>query len=257
MTRIISYIALFFVLLSCQKEIDLKYKDADPKPVFECMVNLEDTIHTLQITRSVSLNGVYQVDGVTGAQATLSDDLGNTTVFTGIAPGLYQSSVFHLDEGRTYTLNITLDGKTYTATSVMPYQVNLDDLQFLPGSFGGDSTRIIVPLRQDPAGVDNFYRFKVRINDEIDQSIMLQSDELSDGLLQQQPIFGSLTPKIGDTCTVTMFCIDENVYNYFFALLQNAPGGSATPANPPGNFSGDCLGYFSAQSRQSLTEVVE
>ncbi len=255
-----SYIFILLAIISfvsCQKKIDLKFADTDPKPVFQCEINLDDTVHRLLITSSVGLNSAANFEGISGASVTLNDNFGNFCVLAETSNGNYESPVFFLAEGRTYTLSIDLNGETFTATSTMPYKVNFDDIDFIPSLFGGDSIRFIVPLRQDPAGVDNFYRFKVTINDTIDNAIMIQDDALSDGLLQQQPLFGNEMPSIGDTCEVSLLCIDENTYNYFFGLLSNSPGASATPANPKSNFSGDCLGYFSAQTKQTLVEVAE
>jgi hypothetical protein len=49
-----------------------------------------------------------------------------------------------------------------------------------------------------------------------------------------------------------MYCIDKNVYNYFFSLLQvtgnNGGFQSASPDNPITNISGGALGYFSAHT---------
>jgi hypothetical protein len=61
----------------------------------------------------------------------------------------------------------------------------------------------------------------------------------------------------GDTLEVKMYCVDKNIYNYFFSLGQitgNNSFNSASPANPNSNLSNGALGYFSAHTvaRQKL-----
>jgi hypothetical protein len=49
-----------------------------------------------------------------------------------------------------------------------------------------------------------------------------------------------------------MYCIDRNIYNYFFSLLQVSAGNggfqTASPDNPVTNITGGALGYFSAHT---------
>jgi hypothetical protein len=50
--------------------------------------------------------------------------------------------------------------------------------------------------------------------------------------------------------------IDRPVYDYFNQLATNTNGQGATPANPVSNFSGGCLGYFSARSTDVKTVII-
>jgi hypothetical protein len=88
---------------------------------------------------------------------------------------------------------------------------------------------------------------------------MIQNDDFANGVETNQPIFGNLGAYyVGDSCRFTMMCIDENIYKYFYSLTLNGPGGAATPANPVSNIEGEyVLGYFSAQTKQTLTFVVK
>ncbi len=53
----------------------------------------------------------------------------------------------------------------------------------------------------------------------------------------------------GDQVKVEMRCIDRNIYTYMRALAD-LNSNNTTPANPPTNFTGGCLGYFSAHTSQ-------
>ena len=248
----------------CTKVITLDLKNSDSLYVVEGEVNKGELIHSVNITKSVKFSEVNNFPTVSGALVVLSDNEGNSDVLSEVSPGKYSSSSILGVEGRTYTLSVKINGQEFIATSTIPQQVNLDYLYFLEGGFGGAGEKVPVPIRQDPAGVENFYRFNMsvsRFKDNKgwvnDSTILIQDDAFSDGLISQQPLFGSLGFfRSSDTCKVSMMCIDKNVYKYFYSLSLNSPNGAATPANPVSNFTGGCLGYFTAQTKQTLTVVV-
>ena len=257
-------IAAASIFSSCEKVITLDLKNSDPLYVIEGEVNKGELIHSVIITKSVKFSEVNTFPVVSGALVVLSDNEGNSDVLSEVSPGKYSSSSILGVEGRTYTLSVKINGQEFIATSTIPQQVNLDYLYFLEGGFGGAGEKVPVPIRQDPAGVENFYRFNMsvsRFKDNKgwvnDSTILIQDDAFSDGLISQQPLFGSLGFFVpNDTCKLTMMCVDKNVYKYFYSLSLNSPNGAATPANPVSNFSGGCLGYFTAQTKQTVTVVV-
>ena len=142
----------------------------------------------------------------------------------------------------------------------MPAKVALDSLWFQPlAGFGSKDNFVIIPQRQDPPGVPNYYRFQLIKNDTLQKNILIQNDQFTDGRKVTQPLGqGRNTVKRGDTITLIQYSIDEKVYKYFFALNQNSggPNSAASPANPTNNFDKPCLGYFSAQTQDSRTAIV-
>ena len=262
---ILFFTALFFV--GCEKVINIDLKDSEPVFVIEGEVNEGDSLHTIKISKSVKFGDLNSFPNVQNASVTLSDDNGNTELLTELSNGEYKSSQFKIKgiEGRTYTLVVEVEGKTFRATSKIPYKVNLDDILLIDNNFAGNGDKIPVPIRKDPAGIQNNYLFDLyikRVKDNNvwvrDSSILVLDDVYSDGVITQQPIFGTIrafSPQ--DSIKITMKCIDRNIYKYFYSLSLNGPNGSATPANPISNFSGGALGYFSAQTKQTLQKIVE
>ncbi len=62
-----------------------------------------------------------------------------------------------------------------------------------------------------------------------------------------------------DTVLLKMYCVDKNIYNYFFTLAAvtgNNNFRSASPANPNSNISNGALGYFSAHTISQKKIVV-
>lgn len=258
-------IYLFSFISSCTKVINIDLKDSEPKYVVEGEVNKGELNHIITITQTIKFSETNSFPKVSGAIVTLSDNVGNSEILTEISAGKYMSSTILGVEGNTYTLSIKINEKEFISISTMPYQVNLDQMTFIEASFGSDGGKVAIPIRQDPAGIKNYYRFDIAVSRFSknegwirDSSIIIQDDEFSDGVITQQPIFGTIGAFMpNDTCRVSMMCIDENVYKYFYSLSLNSEGGAATPANPISNFSGGCLGYFTAQTKQTFEVVVE
>ena len=262
----ISFLLTILTLVSCQKVIDIDLKDSEPVIVIEGEVNEGDSLHTIVISKSVKFGATNSFPWVQGAVVTLSDNFGNSEVLVEVSEGKYSSTQFKVKgvQGRTYYLKALVEGKTYESESTIPYKVNLDDIFLIDNNFEGNGAKTPVPIRLDPAGIQNNYLFDLyimRSKDNLgwvrDSGVLVLDDVYSDGVITQQPIFGTIRSfKPGDSIRMTMKCIDRNIYKYFYSLSLNGPNGSSTPANPVSNISGGCLGYFSAQTKQTLQKLV-
>lgn len=247
-------IASIGLLASCQKVIDVDLNSKDPQIVIEGNITDQPGPYVVSVTKTVNFSESNSFPGVSGATVTIADDLGNSETLTELSPGIYQTSTTQGSPGRTYTLTVVTDGKTYTAQSKMPANIPLDSLLLEPNfSFG--SPYYIIPLFQDPAGQGNRYRAVEWINRERNNGIFLFDDLYSDGLMNGQPILDFTTEiASGDTIDVELQCIDQPVFKYFYSLEQTVSGQTGAPANPESNFSNHALGYFSAHtvSRKSV-----
>jgi hypothetical protein len=252
----LTLISLAFLSISCEKVIELDLKDEQSKLVIEGTVNKDSLVHIVKITKTIAFGETGDFPTVDNAIVTLSDNLGNSTNLALVRPGVYQTSDFIGVEGRTYTLNVVIDGEIFSSSSTMPSHVPIDSLTVQEFSFGPTPVYSLVANRVDPAGIKNYYKFNLFQNDTLIKGIFLQDDQYADGVEILQPIFGG-SYRSGDLARLEMMCIDENVYKYFFTLSSNGEGtGGAVPANPDSNFKGDCLGYFSAQTKQTRTVLI-
>lgn len=250
-------VVVALTLGSCEKVIDLDLNKDDPKFVIEGFVTKGETVHQVRITKTLNFDEDQAFPTVDNAVVIISDNAGNSETLSLVSPGLYQTSSLLGVEGRTYTISVTIGNETFTAQSYLPYQVAIDSLTTQNFSFGPDSFILLVANRLDPAGVANYYQFELKKNSERLNGIYIQDDQLSDGVEILQPVsFGDY--EVGDTAEVTMYCIDQPVYKYFFALDQNGGGtNGATPANPESNFGTACLGYFSARTKETMVKIIE
>jgi hypothetical protein len=238
---------------SCEKVIQVDLNSKDPQILIEARLPKAGPC-VVSITKTVNFDQTNVFPGVAGAVVTLSDEDGNSEVLPMTGVGTYLSTMAGI-EGKTYTLHVAVEGKTYTAKSTMPLPVLMSSLTYDSIGFFGKQNYFAVPHINDPKGIANYYHFHLFVNGARDKTVMVQDDQFTDGNVVTQPLFGDLEIVKGDTVQVEMFNVDQPVYKYFFSLSQTQDG-SATPANPVSNFTGGCLGYFSAYTNQINSVII-
>ena len=257
------YLLPAFLLFSCNKEeiIQLDLSSASIQYIIEGCITDEARPYAVHITQSVSFDQPNDFPAVKGALVIISDDAGQVDTLVEKTPGWYEtreskSGVY----GRTYTLQVRMDGKVFEAKSSMPPVVSFDDLRVISFPFGGENTLVLMPFFKDPAGLGNNYQFVQSNNGKRQPNIFVMDDRNNDGSqISTLLIAPDLETKTGDTITVEMRNIDRATYKYFIALdASNGNGPNASvPANPDNNFEGACLGYFSAFTVQRRTVIVQ
>lgn len=252
---------IFLSLLGCKKVIDVSLKNADVQTVITGEVNNLPGPYKVTVSKSVNFTSVNNFPPVSGAFVTISGN-GITDTLQEKEAGNYFTQNIKGKPGKSYTLNVSFDGKAYTSTSVMPKLVQLDSLAFVLGR-----SNDIYPVAnfQDPAGIDNYYQFiefinGKKLNNGRGNSVF--DDRLSDGRYITRTLYDdSADIKSGVTLRVQMNCIDKQVFTYLNELLQISGNGggfsSPAPANPESNISGGVLGYFSANTVSSKTVEIQ
>ncbi|UFH32357.1 DUF4249 domain-containing protein [Chryseobacterium sp. C-71] len=268
MKNLFLIIISFFLLVGCEKEIDLDLDDQSGNIVIEANVTDQAGPYYVKITKSVAFteNNVYPA--IKDATVVLSDNTGQTETLKYIGEGFYETKNFSAVSGRTYTLKVSAEGKEYIAQSKMPEAVLLDDLQQDSFMVAGELSYTLLPIFTDPPVLGNRYLFSYTVNNS-GKTFEAFTDNVNNGMLNQRPLLlpnddedgVSEKTKVGDTINVEMQCIDTNVFTYFSALLQiidgGGPGGGITPSNPPSNISNGALGYFSAHTVSKKSYVIQ
>lgn len=254
-----------FSILSCTKVVDINLNAAAPKIIIEGSISDQPSSCFVKLSKTVNFDELNIFPVVTGSLVNIKDDFGNTATLTETTAGIYTAPSFQGVEGRTYTISITADGKTYTANSTMPEKVAIDTIiqdSFSMGSFGGGGIIKFVSIKyQDPEGKNNYYRFVEIINGTVSNAIRIDNDLLRDGNTITEEIV-QIDPRLqtGDSVIVFLQTIDKGVYDYFAQLNQitgEGYGGQvATPANPTSNFNNGALGYFSAYAVSTKAIVI-
>jgi hypothetical protein len=168
--------------------------------------------------------------------------------------------------GKTYTLQILHNGKTYTSSSRIAEPVALDSLYWKPEGNFSDRGFSWAKL-SDPANTTDAYCWEVKYSSEATYSKTFNpffNDKFFNGLTFE---FGYENPmsfqdttannpyrgfyKLGDTVVVKLSKIGQKEFNYFEKKYnQMYSGGSpfAVPTNVPTNISGGALGIWAAYS---------
>ncbi len=241
--------------LACKKTVKVNLNNVSPRIVIEGEIINQPGPYEVRVTKTVNFSDDNIFPPVSGAEVRITDttngigyDLAETS------PGLYTVNGSIGIPRHTYQLYVKAEGQVYTALSTMPDVVHLDSVTFaINTDFNGKKDLNAVVNFQDPVGVVNYYQFLEYVNGRLIPNNFVFEDRLSDGRYIEQPLYNdSSYLQKGDSLLLRMYCIDKNVYNYFFSLLQvsgnNGGFQSASPDNPVTNLSGGALGYFSAHT---------
>jgi len=242
-------VTVAFLLYSCQKVIRIDLSTSVPQLVIEGNIYDQPGSYTVKISRTVNFDLPNIYPPVTNATVTISDNAGQSEELSQVTDGTYVTSTLKGIIGRTYTLSVIVDGKTYKAISTMPKPVAIDTIYMKKSLF--ENTKLITLEFINYPYKKNYYHIVHFINGEQDTGFSIFNDNTN----QMEVISYSFmstdntTPKLvnGDRIDVWLESIDKGVYEYYRTANRNG-GRSASPANPVSNITNGALGYFSACS---------
>ena len=267
--KIINTTTLLFLLAltACEDVIEIDLDSIEPKLVIEAIITDQTVQQTVKLTKTGDYfePGIYPT--ISNANVIISDNLGNSEILSEINnSGIYQTTNLQGTTGNIYELSIMVENKEYTAVSEMPVKVNIDTLsaEFVEATPRFDEGYIVKCHFSDPAGISNYYRFKIYENGILLNSssdFILGNDKTFDGNEVQIP-FRIKTFQINDTITVELLSLNKDTYDYYNTLIgsSNEPGGgmsSSTPANPISNISNGAMGYFGVYTISSKTIIIK
>ncbi|HEX7754167.1 MAG TPA: DUF4249 family protein [Niabella sp.] len=249
----------FLTLFACRKVITLDIDQLDSqKDVIQAVLSSDKDSVIVFLSKTLNLEDPNLYNGNDDAQILISRPSGIPVTLEGRGSGKYVGYIASRP-GEKYTLDVQLPTASYSASSIMPARVNFDSLYYTKRTILGVKQYIPTVVFHDPPGVVNFYRFILTVDGFENTTIFIENDRLFDGKTVSLEILDAFQDQKAstfidkyDSVTVNMQCIDEPVYTYLYQLREAALGNGNTtnPGNPKSNFSGDALGYFSAQTSQ-------
>jgi hypothetical protein len=269
---ILLLLIVYSILVSCTKVINIDLNSANPNLVVDAEITDQPGPYTVNLTKTVNFSDNNVFPTVSGATIIITDNAGNSEALTDIGSGNYVTSHLQGVDGRTYSISITSNGRTYSAVSIMSSGVPLDSVIAdtsshrgggFGGGFGGSTTTNTVvsvsvhAVFTDPKGITNYYRLIEYVNRVPNyNNITIISDEGQDGSQITTSVARRDTSiHAGDTINVVLESIDANVYLYYRTLKQvtkSQTGIQTTvPGNPTTNLSNNALGFFSAYAVRS------
>lgn len=254
---------LLLMLIGCEKEIYIDYNTIEPLYVIEAL--LDNNSSEVMLTTTRDMSDSVKSNYITTAIVMVKDDVGNTHAYAPSESGVYQPiAPFAVEEGVTYTLDVTVEESNYTADCYIHTTPSLASVTFSEESFMPGLDMVFCSLSiADAPNCDNYYRYRIRVNSQ-DDNWSITNDSGQDGnniVTMPMPLFKedeeettevSLNPiEEGDTIIIDIQSIDRGVYDYFFSLSLS----SSNSSNPTSNIDGGCLGYFAAYSLSSDTII--
>lgn len=246
------YFCLSLILLtSCEKEIDINYRSVDPIYVVEASVSNDGMQARVSQTQDIDNNTT--TSDISGAKIVVTGSDGSVNNLTYRKNGIYLSSAGGVP-GVTYQIDVEIDGHHFTSTSTMQNMPEINLFHFMWKEVMGQRFLVGELLFQDILNEDNWYfthiyrngigyRWAVKRDDqnpnqELQQlfSIAREDDDDKDMLRE------------GDRLHLELRAIDQRAYDYLYSM--QIMGNTGT--NPLQNFSGGCLGYFSAYSEVTI-----
>ncbi len=258
MRNLVLFIIACLVFASCEKVIQIDYRDGEPKLVIDAEVHNSGK-NRVNLTMSQALDNGSPTEHVSGATVTLSTFGGDNYIFVETDPGRYEASLPALSPGE-YTLTVVHNGDTNTAVSTLPTLIQIDSLthQLVPGFFGGDSQNLITLNYVDPAVAGDNYRLKAWYGSRRRSDVYYWDDDFFNGEQVDFPLF-AYDWDTGDTAVLELLSMDENVYQYFKVLNEGQGGGGpfgTTPGNPVSNISGNAIGVFATYASDLDTIII-
>ena len=244
------------VSFGCQKVLNINIKNSNAKIVIDGVITDGMGPYFVTVSRATDINLAAQYSIKDNAKIYIWDDFGQRDTLIKIKNGVYQTVALRGIIGRTYHIEVHIDNKIYTASNKIPNKINLDQIELDSLSFNGINIYSIIPKFTDPLSTGNFYRFVQKINDTLDNTIYLLSDNTNNGLVNKTPLISinaAIRIKRNDNVRVEMQCINKEEFEYFSTLSQQTNFGinaNTAPSNPKTNFNGDVLGFFSCHSSE-------
>ena len=241
---------LIFLLISCEKEISLDYHQVDALYVAEATLTQNGTSVRLTTTQNMTDNN-RNAHNVEGATIVLSSEGYVLDTLRYANNGNYKSEVKGM-AGETYELDIRLaDGTRFTSTSTMQQPPVMNSFRFVWKEVVGERLLFGDLKLQDIAHEANYYFMHIYRNN-VGYRWAVMTDEHNPGEELQQ-LFSITTEreldsgnsdelKDGDRIRLEIRSIDRRSYDYLYSMQVMDRSGT----NPIANFSGGCLGYFSA-----------
>ena len=244
---------LLLLLISCEKEIDIDYRQADPLYVVEASVSGSGM--TARVSQSQAMDD-NSSNGVTGATVTISGSDGSEQRLSPTKNGYYQSKAKGTP-GVTYQIDVEIDGQHFTSTSTMPRAPKINKFHFIWKKVMSERFLVGELLFQDIPNEDNWYFSHIYRNNLGFRWAVKRDDTAPNKELQQLFTIareGSNDKDMlveGDQLRIELRAIDQRSYDYLYSMqiMDN------TGTNPIQNFTGGCLGYFSAYSEVTVNYV--
>ncbi|MFL5808736.1 MAG: DUF4249 domain-containing protein [Flavisolibacter sp.] len=284
-------LANVFVLSGCEKKIDFKLNEQEPKLVVEASIEngaaprviLTKSIgYFSKITTEMLLNSFVHNASVYVSDGSLTHQLKEYGLPIGNGISIYYYSIdssnlataFAGQVNHNYSLRVVVDGKEYTATTSIPrITKKIDSLWWKPSPGNSDTTEVIMMAKvTDPLGFGDYIRYYTKIDSQSTYLPPVNSvfdDLFIDGTTYEVQVQPGIDRNLdnqevdffhrGDTVNFKISNIDKagfdfwRTWEYSYASVGNP---FSTPTKVLGNISNNALGYFIGYASQYRSIII-
>jgi hypothetical protein len=280
-------VALFFA--GCEKDIDFKLDDTEPKVVVEATIE-NGQPPVVVLTKSIGFFSKISPELLTQSfvhnaevyvsNGSLTHQLKEYTVPAGSGISL---SYYAVDSGNlatafvgefdhSYSLRIVAEGKEYTATTTIPkITKKIDSLWSRPAPENDSSKAVVMVRATDPPGFGDYIRYFTKANNGPFQPPLNSTfdDLFVDGTTYELQVAPGVDRNLsdreenffnrGDTITFKLSNIDKATYDFWRTMeFSYASVGNpfSTPTKVMSNISNGALGYFGGYASQYRTLII-
>jgi hypothetical protein len=292
MKKAFGILGLVFLLIGCEKNIDIDLKESAPKLVVEGIIE-NDEYPTIILTKSVGyFSGlspqVLAESFVRNAEVyvsngTLTHKLKEYRIPVTPAISFYYYSVdssslataFKGALNSSYSLRIITEGKTYTANTTIPsLRKRIDSIWSRPAPVPDSAKRNVLVRVSDPQGFGDYVRVFTKVNsgaflppfnsafddlfiDGTTYEVQMTRGIIRDGIRNNDE--GGSQFNKGDTVTLKMSGIDKATYDFWQTLeysYSSVGNPFSTPTKVKSNINNGALGYFGGYASQFKSIVI-
>ncbi|MGC1241576.1 MAG: DUF4249 domain-containing protein [Chryseosolibacter sp.] len=275
-----TYISIFLlavVSFSCDEATQLDLRQTPSNIVIEGLLTDKPHYQSVKISRSSDFYSSGKTPRVEDATVMVTDDAGKEYAFIHNprnhpdSMGIYLPVIDFLGEpGKTYTLNVSVDGEAYTAADKLLTVIPIDKLEFQVNedqeedpNEPGKIYELLVYARE-PQDAENFYLFNYYRNDSLilynPSDIYYSNDDLLAENIDGVPspvYFGT-----NDSARLEVLSLTRSGYIYYNDLwsILNGDGGGMfgpIPSSPRTNLSNGALGFFQVSAVQEKQTYIE
>ncbi len=270
MTKNILLFIILFSIVSCETVVDVDLSTAPERLVIDANIDWEKgTNGNIQTVILSKTTGYYQsvIPKVSGATVFITNNTGDIFDFIYESNGKYICNNFLPELGKTYTLTVIVEGKTYTATeSLLP----TPDITYIEqdNDLGLNNDEIGLRINfNDIPNQDNYYLLRTDSSISLFPYFQVVDDQFSQGNtvsgLYSDPDLVS-----GNNVTFKLYNVSLRYYNYMKLIITASDGANNGPfqmiptiargniinQTNPDDFA---LGYFRLSETDTNTYTVE
>lgn len=274
--KVVKHILILILLASffaCEEVVTIDLEQTDVKLTIDGLLTDQLKTHEVKLTTSIDF---YDTDipPVSVATVEVVDEFGTTYNYThnplavDSLEGVFYSEIpYQGQTGRAYTLNVTYDGTTYSATDTLKRVTSIDSLaiqldqQAVNDDENDGMIYQVVLFAEEPDETDDFYFFKFyrdSVREDSDQIYAFDDRTLGSSLdgLPSPILF-----REGELAGVEIYSLTREQYVFYVDLanILNGDGGlfAPPPANPRTNLSNGALGIWQVSGVSEGSILIE